>query len=310
MTLPKNICALALIGLIAAGCSSRSSDEFTLQYEKLLQRMADRNYLARLDDPPDFIVTSYDAAGGNNDFNNFVRKGPDGWVVFADLKGPGYVSRFWFTGARTDKHRLRFFFDDERRPRIDTTVGEFCGGKEPFLPPLAEYVNYCWYSFVPIPFGERLVIMSQEPGKEQGAGSKLFYQINYCSLPENESVASFPRKLSDADRALIEKVRKIWALDEDPPAAEEEYATLLRKTLEPGEVSECDSIAGPGVIKTLKITPDFAAIKSVSARERILRDIILRIRWDGSDFPSVEVPLGDFFGSMWRRTRFNSMFVG
>jgi len=38
--------------------------------------------------------------------------------------------------------------------------------------------------------------------------------------------------------------------------------------------------------------------------------VILRITWDGAAAASVEVPLGDFFGSVWRRTRYNSMYFG
>jgi hypothetical protein len=32
-----------------------------------------------------------------------------------------------------------------------------------------------------------------------------------------------------------------------------------------------------------------------------LRNQILRIYWEGSEFPSVEVPLGDFFGTATAR---------
>jgi hypothetical protein len=47
-------------------------------------------------------------------------------------------------------------------------------------------------------------------------------------------------------------------------------------------------VEGPGAIRHIWITvPD--------AIDHVLRDLVLRMYWDGEDDPSVEVPLGDFF---------------
>ncbi len=48
---------------------------------------------------------------------------------------------------------------------------------------------------------------------------------------------------------------------------------------------------GPGMIQHIWIT----------VNNKFHRDLILRIYWDGQDFPSVEAPLGDFFCTSWRR---------
>ena len=57
--------------------------------------------------------------------------------------------------------------------------------------------------------------------------------------------------------------------------------------IEPGEVFEMASIDGPGMIKHMWITD--------ACPEN--RRLIIRIYWEGSDTPSVEVPLGDFFAA-------------
>ena len=57
--------------------------------------------------------------------------------------------------------------------------------------------------------------------------------------------------------------------------------------IEPGETAELADIEGPGVIKHIWI------VESLQ-RDRTL---ILRTYWDGNDKPSIETPLGDFFGS-------------
>jgi hypothetical protein len=62
-----------------------------------------------------------------------------------------------------------------------------------------------------------------------------------------------------------------------------------------GETVTLMDVAGCGVIQHIWITiPD----RSPEA----LRNMILRVYWDGSAVPSVEVPLGDFFGTAHGRT--------
>ena len=55
--------------------------------------------------------------------------------------------------------------------------------------------------------------------------------------------------------------------------------------VQPGEVFTMADITGPGIIRHIWITDNCPKN----------RTLILRMHWDGSDTPSVEVPLGDFF---------------
>lgn len=58
-----------------------------------------------------------------------------------------------------------------------------------------------------------------------------------------------------------------------------------------GATETLATIDGPGTIRHIWITvPDETA-----AAETVLRDVVLRMYWDGESEPSVEVPLGDFF---------------
>ena len=59
--------------------------------------------------------------------------------------------------------------------------------------------------------------------------------------------------------------------------------------VEPGETKTLADLKGAGVIRHLWFT--------ISAEDPLyLRQCILRIYWDGQDQPSVETPVGDFFG--------------
>lgn len=62
--------------------------------------------------------------------------------------------------------------------------------------------------------------------------------------------------------------------------------------LKAGETVTLADTEGPGVIQHIWMT----VTDRVSARNRyILRDLVLRIYWEGEESPSVESPLGDFF---------------
>jgi hypothetical protein len=65
-------------------------------------------------------------------------------------------------------------------------------------------------------------------------------------------------------------------------------------------------ISGPGIINHIWIT-----VQDVTdSGEYVLRDLILRMYWDGEETPSVEVPLGDFFCCGFARNcRVNSLPV-
>ena len=59
-------------------------------------------------------------------------------------------------------------------------------------------------------------------------------------------------------------------------------------SIKPGEVFEVADIEGPGAIQHIWMTPTGN-----------MRFSILRIYWDGQEYPSVECPVGDFFANGW-----------
>ncbi len=299
--------AVLLVSLLLGGCGRFTKQE-TILFTDLIRQLSDIDRIARLDTLPPEIVTSADPTGGNDDFNNFLRQGSEpGWMVMADLTGPGYVSRFWFTGGEPD-HGIRMFFDGEKKPRINTTIGEFCGGKAPFLPPLAAYENYCFYSFLPIPYARRLVIETREGGYKPGGWPRIFYQVNYSAMPKGLAVESFPRELSADAVGAVEDVIAGWSSYDR--SREGELTVVTNVVCRAGERAVALSFAGPAVIRAIRIRPEFEKLASPAEREKCLRDLSIHIRWNDFQEDSVAVPLGDFFGIFWRRTSYQSMFFG
>ena len=69
--------------------------------------------------------------------------------------------------------------------------------------------------------------------------------------------------------------------------------------IKPGETRVLADIKGSGKITHIWITaPD----KTSDTERFVLRDLVLRMYWDGENSPSVEVPLGDFFCSGFGET--------
>lgn len=297
--------------ILLSACGGRPAfDPNALSWIDFAEKLTNSADLARLDAPPSGLLTSYDPAGSNDDFNHYVRKGPKGWIVLADLTGPGYISRFWFTGADDGKQRFRFYFDGEREPSLELTLDDLTGGRAPFLPPLAIYENFCWYSYIPIPYAKRLVVMTQEGGYKEGGWPRLFYQINYSTLPKDTKVNRFSCDVTEAQKARLQALLDAWSRGAIPGDASGLKTASQTIELAPGESKAVADVAGPAVIRRLSVTPEFAKIASAVDREQVLRDVAVQIAWDGSAAASVNVPLGDFFGSVWRRTRYNSMYFG
>lgn len=282
-----------------------------ISWAELIRELALVDRIARLDVPGTTIITSYDRTGGNDDFNTFAGKGPPGWAVLADLKGPGYISRFWMTGTSpTGEHRIRIYLDGEEQPRWDTTMADWFGMKPPFGPPLAQYENYCWYSYIPIPFQKRVVIMTQSDDTRPGGWPRIFYQINYSSLPKGQAIESLPASVTADTARAIEEVDAAWKATpaETWPGHLEQAAGSL--TLGPGAGGDLLRLAGPAVIRGLRLKYTLPSSASVVEMEAALRQVIVRMTWNDAAYPSVEVPLGDLFGSFWRRMRYHSLYFG
>ncbi len=76
------------------------------------------------------------------------------------------------------------------------------------------------------------------------------------------------------------------------------------RNIAPGQTVVLCDIEGPGTIRHLWFARP-------TADPELLRNYILRIHWDGADHPSVEAPLGDFFGvAHGRLAHYMSPYLG
>lgn len=304
---------LALIALaLAGGCGGADRPAPDARpWRAFVRDLADTGRLASLDVGGTRLISSFDPTGANDDFNNFKGQGTEsGWVVLADLKGPGVVRRFWTTGADPG-HPFRIYIDGEKKPRLSGTIEELFGDRAPFTPPLARYLNLCWYSYVPLTYQKSIRIETLAPPKHPFWGPRrLFFQINAETLAAGAAVESFPRHLSDEDRAAVAEVQAAWSASLDWPKAEwKDEPVVVIPAGGTGVVFQSDR---PGLLRswTLDAQPAEPADWSQRDKEYLLQDAVLRVAYDGAETSSIEAPLGDFFGNAWRRRYYGSLLVG
>lgn len=290
----KQYLVVILYGLFLCGCGSRIAPGVPLV--DLLDNLSDPGGIAVLSGPNTVVATTFDRTGGNDDFGYYLRKEGD-WLVIADINQPGVLTRFWTTGIR-NYQRFQFYFDGEKKPRIDATLEEMRSGQAPFLSSLARYEQSCFYSFAPLPFHKSLKILVLD-NDFSTRKRKLYYQYNW--LPLTNAPASWPRKPNAETRAALERFATEFERTELLEAPS--YSQSFSVDIPAGSEVVIAELSGPSIIRQIALTP-------ASLTPDQLRSAVLKVYWEGSSEPSVNVPFGDFFGSVWNRTRYQSRFFG
>ena len=253
-----------------------------------------------VDDAQMLYVSSYDRTGGNDDgFDgtySALSVDARGEFVIFDARGPGCVYTLWFTSrvngwSGLDWGRLRFYFDDDAEPRVDVDANELFAGTHP--PFVAPFVNGPFSSTgghvlqLPVPFAKRLRITT-----ERRAG---FCNLSYQLFASDRPVSSW------TGREDPSSVARMWAMPGTRPRTYASTTTRagtldLPAPLMPdgkmvAQPTVVAAIDGPGVVTALSIQPLFPLTKYQ------LNHLWLRAYWDGEETPSIDAPLGSFFGS-------------
>jgi len=247
-----------------------------------------------------FQFSSYDRYGGNGDGGTFLRTDPDGSKVMAEMSGPGVISRIWVTRQPFPSNAIFRIFVDDTSAVIDTTLRQFFGFMEPFTPPLADSAAGGYYSYIPIHFQDtcRIVLLPESPYQA------LYYQITGIQFPETTQVDPFALPMPPEWETKLSQWESMWgSVGSCPWTPSDTSIYLLSTTISPNQQDTIFSISTPGVINSL--------IVSLSPySQQILDDLIFRIYWDGSTFPSVDGTLGDIFGSHWYSVTTLSIPIG
>jgi hypothetical protein len=251
-----------------------------------------------------YYLSSYDRTGGNDDgFRGTYSQlyvDDNGEHVIFDEKGPGCIYNLWFTGSDQDLHwgTIRFYFDDEKSPRIVCDGREFFNGAlSAFVYPLITnaFISSGGFSCsAPIEFAGRLKVTT-----EKTVG---FYNV-YYQLYEKAKVRTWTQQKDYAD--LINVFERCGA-DPKPARAMQTVRKSVTLAAARGKAPEEDLLAlsHAGTIQRIRINPLYAP------DQYSLNHVNLRIYYDGQERPAVDVPIGPFFGSGLGEADVRSLFVG
>lgn len=285
-----------ILWCLSAALSACRSAPAPVTVESLLAEMTDLDTLAR--EPRPFFThataSSYsreshkggDAWFDNHDVGQYVRAEPrDGRVeyVLADLAGPGAVTRIWSANP-TLATTVRFYFDGEPAPRIAEPLAALFEGKLPPFAPEFSYVSGTGGNlYFPLPFSRSLRVTVE--GKPGDKPPRLYYEIGSRTYEAGTRVETFDPSQASRLRAAVAAAGR--ALVE--PAARSG-----------GEWIDARVLVPPGATRAVPAVLGEKAVVEWSARmpgqpPGAWREVVLEATFDGER--SIEVPLGDFFGS-------------
>jgi hypothetical protein len=304
--------------LVMTFASSRAVSAENLTYKDLVKRYTDLEHLAVLPDAGEKgamwsswdRASTYDEATGkyinwfaNADGTGFIRK-EGAQIVMAEMEGPGCIWRIWSAGPGGG--HVKIYLDGAAEPTVDMPFGDyFSGTNAPFNYKSLSY--YTWASggdlYMPIPYQKSCKIIADEKWGE-------YYHITYSTFSKDTTVPTFKKELVPEDVAALKELDDFYAnkLGENPGGVRKGEKTVEKTAkVKPGQSVKIAELKGARAITAIKCKMDF---KDRGSQMAPLRELVLRITWDGQKEPAVWCPLGDFFGTAPGKNYFKALPVG
>ncbi len=246
----------------------------------------------------------WDAGGDSGKYARISLRTGESTMV--SIKGAGCITRIW---SANPQGKIRFYLDGAKTP-LEFEFEKFLSGKlAPFLSPFvwqrkttfAGDGNPAGVCYLPIPFAESCKIAAEKNHNQ-------FYSIGYQLFPEGTKVATFNSEtirqwgLRDATSPL-DDVARAWKNAGADPQPKISAKTVERKVeLVSGQELELKRDEAATIV--------FFGAKIESAEKHAGRKLWLKIFWDGEEQPSVDTPLGDFFGGGAEGKPYRSLPMG
>jgi len=309
------VVAAAVIGALAA--TAGAQDKFT--YVDLARRLTDLERLAVLPAPGDTCAqwssydrgSKYDEAAGK--YVKWDAKGDGGGIirkegetsVMAEMEGPGCIWRIW--SAKADAGHVKIYLDGAAEPAVDLPfAGYFDGKTPPFVyPSLVHVTGRGLNNYVPIPYQKSCKIVA-----EKGWGN--YFHFGYETFPKGTVVPTFRMALAIDETAAL-KAADVYLsgkLGTDPAGKREGEVVVAAALKVPAgrAATVYPQPKGERAITAIRVK-----VEGLASREdqvAALRELAIRITWDGETAPAVWAPLGDFFGTAPGINKYKSLPLG
>jgi hypothetical protein len=337
MSLSSPRCLSLALALVVGSPSALPAQ--TLTYSDLTARYTDMAHLATL--PPDGefggMASSYDRASqydamkdqyihwdANADGSGIVREeGTE--QVLADIKGCGCIWRIW--SAAQGLGHVKIYLDGSSTPVVDLRFTDYTDHRMDFTHgwtnlsyahagevsegPGNNYVPG-GNTYIPIPFKKSCKIVGDKgTGKDDDSKWGQYFHFTYTLFPAGIDVPDFQYPYTDEETRALDQLNTALAATQrsaDPaplPGQKDQKSTV---TVAPGQTATAITVQGAGAITNLKVKvpmPEYA-----EPQRTFLRQLTIRITWDGDAQPAVWSPLGDFFGYLGGGGKFATVPVG
>lgn len=311
--------AVAVICIAASNVPIAWAEE-SLSYADLVHRLNSLERLAVLPAPGDTCRqwSSYDRAStfdeksgkylhwdANGDGGGIIRR-EGNQQVFAEMEGPGCIWRIW--SALPEKGHVKIYLDGRAEPVVDMPFADYFDGKHaPFNFPQLSYrledVGCRGQNlYLPIPYQKSCRIVADE---KWGA----YFHFVFETFPKGTKVPTFSPELVKQNAAALKTVDDYFGnkLGTDPAGRRQGEETIRDAVaIGPGKTVRME-LQGPRAITAIRGAMEF---KDREDEMAALRQIALRITWDGEAEPDVWCPLGDFFGTAPGVNKYKSFLTG
>lgn len=285
---------LLLLGLSSANAAETGPRDLTW----FLQRLRSVDHLPELEKSHTAMSSTWDRKGGNDDGDDFKRIEKDGRNILLDADGPGCIHRI-FTGVLTPEMagtRIQIFFDNAEKPTFDMPVSKFFDDNNgPFTYPLVSFKSYPGI-LMPIPYSKHCRVQLVNPAYGSKDWNPLawgnYWQVTFTTYPAGTKVTSLHWPPSDAERQEIRRTCEAWLKAESTPPDPPRSPAIDTTFSLPSGSAETISLDGCGIIRQLRLCVE-------PATPEALRGLRLQITFDRSELPSVDVPVGYFFGNAY-----------
>lgn len=286
-----------MISTLALAIAATMPAPKPITVDTILREMTDLSLLAHRPDPwyQYRQWTSYDRnmakdPFANGDAGQFIRtEDHEGRKerVMADMTGPGAMVRLW---SANPAGTLRFYFDGEAKPRFEADMKALLSGAHPKFPePYAYMASQGANLYYPMPYAKGLKVTWEGP-----SNVAIYYAVGARQYAAGTPVQTFEPGAVDKARKTMDETAK--AMSPGMPKVVWSGGALPAR----GVLTKSFSANGGGEIYDFAVNVKVAEDKDKPWEDpaqghNVLRKLRLRMEFDGQK--TVDVPLGDFFGS-------------
>jgi hypothetical protein len=282
--------------------------QVTLTYGSLVSRLNDLEYLATIPEVGENSgnFSSYDRHSkydettktyiqweANDDGSGYIRKEGEDIVVF-EKDGPGVIWRIW--SALAKEGRIRIYLDNAKEPVIDRPFRALFENFDNGIPPvnftsLVSTLSRGRNRFMPIPYKKHCKIVL-----EKNWGN--YYQITYSTMPKSTLLPDFTGEYTREDCfALAETDRYLYNRGFTRKIYEGETTENVSLHVSGNSSSIAKNISGNRAVTYFSLTLEDNYVSNKEKRMDLLKNCWIEIYWDNEAKPSVQVPIGLFFGA-------------